>query len=76
MDPDRFRAVYQRLQALDESSTYKVRPKVSLHRPSLEELDTRGRHLAAFTVELREIVEELMQAIAAKPGSSPPDPQS
>jgi hypothetical protein len=67
MDPDRFRAVYQRLQALDEGSTYKVRPKVGLHRPSLEELDVKSRELAAYTVELRAIVEELMQAIAAKP---------
>ena len=67
MDPDRFRAVYQRLQVLDENSTYKVRPKVGLHRPSLEELDVKSRELAAYTVELREIVEELMQAIAAKP---------
>ncbi len=67
MDPDRFRAVYQRLQALDESSTYKVRPKVTLHRPSLEQLDAKSRELAHFTVELREIVEELMEAIAAKP---------
>ena len=67
MDPDRFRAVYERLQSLNEISTYKVRPKVSLHRPSLEELDQRGRDLAAYTVELQEIVTQLMQAIAAKP---------
>jgi hypothetical protein len=67
MDPERFRAVFARLQALDESSTYKVRPKTSLHRPTAEELDSRGRELAAYTVELREIVEELMQALAARP---------
>jgi len=66
MDPKRFRDVFERLQALDENSTYKVRPKVSMHRPSLEELDGRGRDLAAYTVELRELVEELMRAIAAK----------
>jgi len=67
MDPDRFRTVYERLNALDENSTYKVRPKISLHRPSLEDLDQRGRDLAAYTVELQEILTELMQAIAAKP---------
>ena len=46
MDPDRFRAVYERLQALDESSTFKVRPKVTLQRPTVEELDVR------YTLEL------------------------
>ena len=44
-----------------------MRPRVSLHRPSLEELDVRGRELAAYTVELQEIVAELMEAIAAQP---------
>lgn len=66
MDPERFRVVYERLQSLHEASTYKVRPKTSLHRPSLEDLDQRSRDLATYTVELREIVAELMQAIAAK----------
>jgi hypothetical protein len=67
MDADRFRAVYERLQALDDSSTFKVRPKVTLHRPTVEELDLRGRDLASYTIELREIVTELMEAIAARP---------
>ena len=69
MDPKRFRATYERVQALDESSTYKVRPRTSLHRPTVEELDSHRRDLAAYTIELREIVEELMQAIAARPKS-------
>lgn len=71
MDPERFRAVYERLKILIEDSTYKVRPRTGMHRPSLEELDAKGRELAAYTVELAEIVEELMQAIAAKPGGKP-----
>jgi hypothetical protein len=66
MDPERFRAAYDRLQTLDENSTYKIRPKTTLHRPSLDDLDARSRDLAAYTIELREIVEELMQAIAAR----------
>jgi len=66
MDSDRFRAAYNRLQALDENSTYKIRPRTGMHRPTLEDLDTRGRELAKYTVELREIVEELMQAIAGR----------
>lgn len=66
MDPERFRAVYQRLQNLDEGSTYEIRPRIGMHRPTLEEMDDKARALATYTVELREIVEELMQAIAAK----------
>lgn len=66
MDPDRFRAAYNRLQALDENSTYKIRPRTDMHRPTLEDLDTRGRELAQYTIGLREIVEELMQAIAGR----------
>ena len=66
MDPERFRAAYERMQTLNENSTYKVRPRTGLHRPTLEDLDDRSRDLAAYTVELREIVEELMQAIAAR----------
>ncbi len=69
MDPGRFRAVYQRLQQLDEVSTYKIRPKrQSLHRATQEELENRYRDLAEYTIALREIVEEMMEAIAAKPG--------
>ncbi|MCZ6507054.1 MAG: hypothetical protein O7A04_03255 [Acidobacteria bacterium] len=37
-----------------------------MHRPTLEDLDTRGRELAKYTIGLREIVEELMQAIAGR----------
>lgn len=67
MDPERFRDVFERLRGLDENSTYKVRPKASFHRPTAEELDARLRDLATYTVELREIVEELMQSLAARP---------
>ena len=68
MDPRRFRAVYQRLQLLDETSTYKIRPKRhSLHRATQEELEDRHRDLAEYTIALREILEEMMEAIAAKP---------
>jgi hypothetical protein len=35
--------------------------------PTVEELDSRGRDLANFTLELREILQELMQALAARP---------
>lgn len=69
MDPDRFRAAYQRLKSLDERLTYKVRPRAhaTLSRASQEQLETRVRDLAEYTVELREIMDDMFKAIAAAP---------
>ncbi len=73
MDPQRFREVYERVKALDESATYKVRPKRhSFHRATQEELEDHAKVMAHYVIELREIVQELMEAIAAKAGSPPP----
>lgn len=76
MDPQRFKATYQRLKALDERLTHKVRPRGggSFARPGIEQIEEKLRDLAQYTVELREIVEEMMVAIAAAPpakGSGP-----
>ena len=69
MDPDRFRAAYQRLQSLDERSTHKVRPRahVSFGRASQEQLEDRVRDLAEYTLELKEIMDDMFKAIAAAP---------
>ncbi len=70
MDPQRFRDVYQRIRELDELSTHRIRPRThGLHRATLEEIEKRGNEIALYSIELREIVEELMEAIAAKPQS-------
>jgi hypothetical protein len=70
MDPQRMREAYQKLQSLDERLTYKVRPRPggAMTRPNPEQLEQSLRDLAAYTVELKEIVEELFIAIASKPG--------
>ena len=69
MDPERFRAAYQRLQNLDERLAHKVRPRS--HRGfghvSHEQLEERVRNLAEYTMEMREIMDDLFQAIAAAP---------
>ena len=69
MDPDRFRAAYQRLQNLDERLSYKVRPRS--HRGfghvTHEQLEERVRDLADYTLELKEVMDEMFQAIAAAP---------
>ncbi len=69
MDPDRFRAAYQRLQSLDERLAHKVRPRA--HRGfghvTHEQLEERVKDLAEYTLELREIMDDMFQAIAAAP---------
>ena len=69
MDPDRFRAAYQRLQNLDERLTHKVRPRShsSFGHATHEQLEDRVRNLAEYTLELKVVVDEMFQAIAAAP---------
>ncbi|HUO86818.1 MAG TPA: hypothetical protein VM617_05465 [Thermoanaerobaculia bacterium] len=74
MDPQRLKHVYEKLQLLDERLTHRVRPRASasLVRPDTERLDERLRDLATFTVELKEIVAELILAIASRPPAAGP----
>ena len=76
MDPDRFRAAYQRLKSLDERLSYKVRPRahVSFGRATQEQLEDRMRDLAEYTLELKEVMDEMFQAIAAVPPAAKTQP--
>ena len=65
MDAKRFRAAYDKLQFLDER-TYKVRMKPGTARMTSEQIEDRCRDLAAYTIDLKEVVDELFQAIAAR----------
>ncbi len=71
MDPQRLKDAYQKLQTLDDRLTHKVRPRSggSLTRPSSEQLEQSLRDLATYTVELKEVVQELILAIASKPAA-------
>lgn len=69
MDPKRFKQAYERLQILDERSTYRVRMQPGRSRMTLEQLEDRCRDLAQYTVELKEILDELFKAIASQPES-------
>jgi hypothetical protein len=74
MDPKRFKEAYNRLKLLDERS-YRLRPRSGsgpMLRGSVEQLEERLRELASYTVDLREIVEELFVAIASEPAPAPP----
>ena len=69
MDPQRLKDAYQKLQLLDDRLTYKIRPKSggALTRPNPEQLEQSLRELASYTVELKDILQELFLAIAGKP---------
>jgi len=73
MDPQRLRDAYQKLQALDDRLTYKVRPKPggAMTRPTPEQIEQSLRDLATYTVELKDVLEELFVAIASKPPGAP-----
>jgi hypothetical protein len=68
MDPERLKATYAKLQSLDERMTYKVRPRTgrSLSRAGADQLEERHRDLANYTVELKEVVQELILSIGSK----------
>lgn len=73
MDPQKLKDAYQKLQALDERLTFKVRPRSGgpLTRPNPEQLEQSLRDLASYTVELKEVVQELFLAIAGRPAPAP-----
>jgi len=73
MDPQRLKDAYQKLQLLDELHTHKVKPRPGggLVRPTPEVLEQQVRDLAHYTIELKEIVQELFLAIAGRP--KPPE---
>jgi hypothetical protein len=74
MDPQRLKEAYQKLQSLDDRLTHKVRPRPggALVRPTPEQLEQSLRDLAAYTVELKEVVQELFLSIAGRPQAGKP----
>jgi hypothetical protein len=78
MDPERLRQTYARLQNLDERLTHRVRPSrgLPLTRPAAERLESDLRVLAEYTVELKDILEELILALGSrpKPATAPAPP--
>jgi hypothetical protein len=73
MDPNRLREAYEKLQSLDERLTYRVRPRAGgpLVRPTPEQIEVTVRELATYTVELKEVVQELILAIASRAPQPP-----
>jgi hypothetical protein len=71
MDPNRLKQAYAKLRALDERLTYKVRPRSGgtglLARPTADQLEEKVRDLADYTLELKDVVQELILAIGSRP---------
>ena len=66
MDPNRFKEAYARLEILDDRLAYKVRAGTKNRGTSPEQLDMRVKDVAEYLLELKDILRELMLAIAAK----------
>jgi len=68
MDPQRVKEVYERLEALEDRLGYKLRHRgAGPGRLSVDQLEDRFHDLTSYTIELRELVRDLIQAIAARP---------
>lgn len=76
MDPQKLKDAYQKLQSLDERLTFKVRPRPggTLTRPTSEQIEQSLRDLASYTVELKEVLQDLFLAIAGRPAAGPGGP--
>jgi hypothetical protein len=69
MDPQKLKDAYLKLQSLDDRLTWRIRPRAGgpLLRPSAENLEQSLRELSTYTIELKEVVDALFQAIASRP---------
>ena len=67
MDAQKLQNVYHRLEGLDERLTFKVRPRQpsNMGRLNPRQLEDRVKDLSQYTVELKEIVGELVASIRA-----------
>lgn len=75
MDSQKFHEAHRKLKALDDRLTYKIRPRrgASMHRLGTEQLEERYRELAEYGVGLKEVLDELFQAIAGPSSAQPTD---
>ncbi len=66
MSSDLLRLLLERLDALDERLAYRLRPKSSFSVPSQEALAQRCDELGQYTLELKEIVRDLLRGMAGQ----------
>jgi hypothetical protein len=72
MDAQKLQHLYQRLEGLDERLTHRVRPRQpsNMGRLNPRQLEDRVKDLSQYTVELKEIIGELVVSLrnGARPG--------
>lgn len=70
MDPQKLKEVYERLDILDDRLSYKLRPRsAGAGRATQEQLEDRLRDVSEYVLEIRQLLRDLIQAIAApRPG--------
>ncbi len=67
MDAQRLKEAFQKLEALDDRLTYKIRPRsTQMRSPTADQVDDKLRELAGYTIELKEILREFMLAFARR----------
>lgn len=68
MDLKRLKKAYDSLDLLDDRLAYKLRPgRSSLSRATPEQLEERLKHLSEFTLELKDLLREVILAAASRP---------
>lgn len=66
MTADTLRVLLERLDLLDERLAYRLRPKATFSVPSQEQLTQRCDELGSYCLELKDIVRDLVRALAGK----------
>jgi len=68
VDPTRLKQAFAHLEDLDQRLSFKLRAnEASMIRPSADQLTTRMRDLSGYTLELKDVLRELIIAIASRP---------
>lgn len=77
MDPKRLKEAYQQLETLEDRLAYKIRPRSSMvSSPTTEQLDKKLTDIANFTLELKDILREVILSFAKQRQAPPPPPQA
>lgn len=66
MDPERMKEAYRRLEALDDRLSYKIKPKGGFTQPSADQINAHLNDVANYTLELKDIMRELMLSFATR----------
>lgn len=72
MDPQKMKEAYMKLESLDDRMTYKIRSRGTTVQPTTDQLNAKINDLSAYTIELKEIIQEFMLAFASRRPEGPP----